>query len=551
MSDASNASVARFLPAMAAAHPDVAAVRVPVGETSREILYDERTFALLEKETRRTAALLEASGIGQGTRTLVMVRPGLDLIRLVFAFFMTGAVPVVIDPGMGLRSFLECVRRTRPEALVGIPLAQIISHVFRPSFRSVRTRLSVTGRFSRRLEGFGEGQRARLLSAKETAAILFTSGSTGAPKGVVYSHGMFDAQVRLIGKRFEIQPGEVDLPMLPIFALFNPAFGMTTVVPKMNPSRPASVDPAHIVRAIEQNGVTNSFGSPVLWDKITRYAEANKIRLPTVRRILMAGAAVPPALMERFGRIIPNGEIFSPYGATEALPVAAISATEVLGETRRQTEAGAGTCVGAPLEEIDIRVVALKEPPEDRLEDTEALPTGEVGELLVCGPVVTETYDRLPEASRAAKLTDQTGRVWHRMGDLVYLDTKDRIWFCGRKAERVEAQGGIYYPERCEAIFNAHPRVFRTALIAWGAISAAGEEALQPALAVEPEKGAFPKSSAARAAFCAELRTLAEAHPHTRAICKFFFVSRFPVDVRHNAKIHRLTLAKRLAHVKP
>ncbi|MCC5842004.1 MAG: AMP-binding protein [Opitutales bacterium] len=536
---------------MAAAHPDVAAVRVPVGEKGETILYDERSFALLEKETRRTAALLDACGIRQGTRTLVMVRPGLDLIRLVFAFFMTGAVPVVIDPGMGLRSFLQCVRRTRPEALVGIPLAQIISHVFRPSFRSVRTRLSITGRFPRRLEGFGEGQGARLLRAGETAAILFTSGSTGAPKGVVYTHGMFDAQVRLIGKRFEIQPGEVDLPMLPIFALFNPAFGMTTVVPKMNPSRPATVDPLHIVRAIQQNGVTNSFGSPVLWEKISRYAEANSIQLPTVRRVLMAGAAVPPALMERFRRIIPNGEVFSPYGATEALPVAAISAAEVLGETRSQTEAGAGSCVGVPLREIDIRVVALREPPENRLEDTVELPAGEVGELLVCGPVVTETYDSLPEASRAAKLTDQTGRVWHRMGDLVYLDANGRIWFCGRKAERVEAHGTVFYPDRCEAIFNAHPRVFRTALIAWGDASKEGEEALQPALAVEPEREAFPKSSAARAEFAAELRALAEAHPHTRAIQKYFFVRRFPVDVRHNAKIHRLTLAKRLAHVTP
>lgn len=535
---------------MASAHPDVAAVRVPVGEKGETILYDERSFAALEKETRRTAAMLESCGIRQGTRTLVMVRPGLDLIRLVFAFFMTGAVPVVIDPGMGLRSFLQCVRRTRPEALVGIPLAQIISRVFRPSFASVRTRMSVTGGFSRRLEAFGEGQGARGLSSSETAAILFTSGSTGVPKGVVYTHGMFDAQVRLIGKRFEIQPGEVDLPMLPIFALFNPAFGMTTVVPKMNPSRPATVDPAHIVRAIRQNGVTNSFGSPVLWDRITRYGEAGNVRLPSVRRVLMAGAAVPPALMERFRRIIPNGEIFSPYGATEALPVAAISASEVLQETRAQTEAGAGTCVGKPLNEIEVRVVALSEPPETRLEDTRELPPGEVGELIVRGPVVTETYDSLPEATRAAKLSDGEGRVWHRMGDLVYFDNDGRIWFCGRKAERVEAHGTVYFPDRCEAIFNAHPEVFRTALIGWRDPSAGKDAAVQPALAVEPEKGAFPRSAAARAAFIAGLRKLGDAHEHTRAIRHFFFVRRFPVDVRHNAKIHRLTLAKRLAHVK-
>lgn len=536
-----NTNVARFLPLRAGEIPDAPAVRAPVGrERDGSIRYREKTFAEMDRDACATAAYLAAKGIERGTRTLVMVKPGLDLIRVIFAFFKIGAIPVVIDPGMGLSHFLRSVGHTRPRAVVGIPLAVVLSHLFRRAFASVRVRVSVGRGFEGRLPrnvGFTPVETR----ADETAAILFTSGSTGAPKGVCYEHGMFDAQVRLIGGRFGIEPGEVDLPMLPIFALFNPAFGMTTVVPEMNPSRPASVDPARIVRAIRQNGVTNSFGSPVLWAKICRYCEDKGIRLPSLRRVLMAGAAVPPQLMERFGPVMPNGEIFSPYGATESLPVSAISATEVLGGIRAKTEAGAGTCLGRLFPGMTARIVEPVSPPPRRVEDARVLETGNIGEIIVTGPVVTREYDRLPEATVAAKLTDAEGRVWHRMGDLGYFDDEGRLWFCGRLAERVMTADGPLHTDCCEAIFNTHPKVCRSALLGFGP---PGRQT--PAIAVEPEQGAFPLGKKAATSFQRELRACAEAHPHTSAIRRFFFVKRFPVDVRHNAKIHRLALARRL-----
>ena len=121
----------------------------------------------------------------------------------------------------------------------------------------------------------GHGGRPR---PGELAAILFTSGSTGAPKGVCYEHGMFDAQVRLIRETYGIEPGEVDLPLLPIFALFNPALGMTSVIPEIDPRHPARADPAKIVQAIRQEKVTNSFGSPTLWRKVAEYCRARRHR---------------------------------------------------------------------------------------------------------------------------------------------------------------------------------------------------------------------------------------------------------------------------------
>src|SRR5690606_30213947 len=141
-----------------------------------------------------------------------------------------------------------------PEAVVGIPLAIRISRLFRGSFRSVRVRVAVgNGRFRRDMrrnhDNYFEIAETR---ANDLAAILFTSGSTGTPKGVRYEHGMFEAQVRLLKQHYGIEPGEIDLPMLPVFALFNPALGMTTITPKMDPSRPAKADPWQIVQAIQQ-----------------------------------------------------------------------------------------------------------------------------------------------------------------------------------------------------------------------------------------------------------------------------------------------------------
>jgi acyl-CoA synthetase (AMP-forming)/AMP-acid ligase II len=247
-----SANIARHLPLMAARQPTHPALKIPRGRTrTGDIDYLTLTFAELDAEVAAWAARITAAGVKTDDRVLVMVRQGLPLIAAAFALFKIGAVPIVIDPGMGLKSFLTCVERTQPRALLGIPLARVLSRVFKKPFRNVALRIPASSNPTARISAVASAPTplapspspiAR--SATDLAAILFTSGSTGAPKGVCYEHGMFEAQVRLIRATYGIQPGEVDLPMLPIFALFNPALGMTTIVPEIDPARPAAVDPA-------------------------------------------------------------------------------------------------------------------------------------------------------------------------------------------------------------------------------------------------------------------------------------------------------------------
>jgi olefin beta-lactone synthetase len=560
MSDpASNANIARHLGLMAAAQPERPALKIPRGRTARgEIDYLALTFAELDAEVAAWFARLERAGVRRGERTLVMVRQGLPLIASVFALFRLGAVPIVIDPGMGLKPFLRCVAHSRPTALVGIPLAQILSRVFRAAFRSVRARVHANGSLTARLtpaSGLADFKSQIPASAAtaapgDLAAVLFTSGSTGAPKGVCYEHGMFEAQVRLIRDTYGIEPGEIDLPLLPIFALFNPALGMTTIVPELDPRRPAALDPAKIVQAIQQENVTNSFGSPTLWRKIGEHCRERGIALPSLRRVLCAGAAVPADLWENSRTFLPHGRLHSPYGATEALPIATVSADEIDAHSTR------GACVGRLLPGIEVKIVAVTDAPIATLADARELPPGEVGEIVVRGPVVTRSYDALPEANATAKiaasssqlstLNSQLGAdsapVWHRMGDCGYVDAKGRLWFCGRKVERVETGNGTLHTEPCEQVFRTHPRARRCALIGLGP---RGRQ--QPALVAETAL----RGDTDAAALAAELGALAVRHPHTAAISRFYFREKFPVDVRHNAKIHRLTLAQWAATATP
>jgi acyl-CoA synthetase (AMP-forming)/AMP-acid ligase II len=537
MSDSAN--IARHLPLMAARQPGHPAVKIPRGRTAAgQIDYLVLSFAELDAEMEAWAGKLASRGVRRGDRVLVMVRQGLPLIAAAFALLTLGAVPVIIDPGMGRKNFLACVARSKPRVLLGLPLAQVMSHVFSAAFATVEIRVWASGSATARLGSSRSGienPKSKMVasSAGDLAAILFTSGSTGAPKGVCYEHGMFEAQVRLVRDTYGITPGEVDLPMLPIFALFNPALGMTTIVPEIDPSRPAAADPAKIVQAIQQEKVTSSFGSPTLWRKIFDHCLARGITLPSLRRVLCAGAAVPASLWADAPRVLVNGSLHSPYGATEALPVATVSGAEV------PSGAVHGSFIGRPLSENQVRVIALHDGPLASLAQARELPPGEIGEIIVTGPTVTRAYDGLPEATALAKIPQcldpgpQTP-FWHRMGDAGYLDDTGRLWFCGRVAERVVTRTGIMHTEPCEQVFRGYPGVARCALVGLGE---PGSQ--EPALVVQPLKTVTDQPRLAE-----ELRALALRHTHTVGISRIFFHSSLPVDVRHNAKIHRLTLAR-------
>lgn len=537
-------NVAGYLPQMAESNPDRAAVIVTASRKGGEVSYQSWTYSELERASNRCANALAGGGIRRGMRVLMMVRPGHDFVCLTFALFKMGAVPILIDPGMGVGRMLDCIRMVEPEAFVGIPLAQLVRLVRRGAFRSVRHTITV-GRglpfgghtLNQLMRDVPNEFQSADTASDEVAAILFTSGSTGPAKGVVYEHGMFDAQVRQIQSHYGIEPGEVDMPTFPLFALFSVAMGMTCVVPDMNPSRPAQAKPERIVEAIQRHRVTNSFGSPALWRRVADYCNNNNVCLSSLRRVLIAGAPVRGELIEDVRRILgPDADVHTPYGATESLPICSISGSELVGDCAEKSRQGAGICVGRELPGMRCRLIGISDGAIEHWSDELEVPIGQRGEIVVTGEVVTKAYHGQPQATRLAKISEH-GQIVHRMGDLGYRDADGRLWFCGRKAHRVITADQTLLSVCCEAIFNRHPRVARTALVGVGN---AGSQT--PVMVVELIEGRRPKRREA-AVLRDELRSLAETSDQTNGIHTFLFHTSLPVDVRHNAKINREQLA--------
>jgi len=531
------------LTATAQKDPDGVAVVEPLGrDRNGKRRYRHLTFRELDEDSSLLADGLRMLGGDPETRLVLMVRPSIDFISLVFAMFKAGVITVLIDPGMGRKNLIRCLEEVEPDGFVAIPLAHAIRSLLRRRFPKARLNVTV----GRRLFWGGatiRQLRARQLSpdfqsaateANDPAAIIFTTGSTGPPKGVLYRHGNFNQQVDEIRDLYDIQPGEVDLPGFPLFALFNCAMRVSTIVPDMDPTRPADVDPRNIIEAARDWNVTQAFGSPALWNTVGRYCQQHDVKLPTLRRVLSAGAPVPPHVLERMKDAIhPDGDIHTPYGATESLPVASTSATEVLGETAARSREGAGTCVGRRFPGIQWKVIRIDDGPIARIDQIDELPCGEIGELMVKGPVVTTEYVTRTEANRLHKVQDGDS-VWHRLGDVGYLDDQDRFWFCGRKSHRVLAADGPMYTIRCEAVFNQHERIYRCALVGVGN---AGQQ--RPVIVAEPWPERRPRSEKEQELLVDELLQLAQANPLTSGIRDILIHSSLPVDIRHNAKIFR------------
>ena len=549
-----NCNIAAALAEVAERQPDDIAIRCPTGvDRQGRVEYGvQMTYAELERDSNDVARGLLALGLTRGRRCALMVKPSPELFVCMFALFKAGVIPVLIDPGIDKRALKQCLAEAAPLGFIGIALAHWARRLLGWARGSivhtvvVGRRWGIGGFSLRAVRHLGQGRNDPLChtEADETAAILFTSGSTGVPKGVIYRHRHFLAQVELLGRAFGIQPGGVDLPTFPPFALFDPALGLTSVIPDMDPTRPARANPEKLVDAIERFGVTQMFGSPALIDRLSRHGARTGTRLSHLRKVLSAGAPVPPDVVERMQRMLPDdAEIWTPYGATECLPVAVIEGRE-LAETREATEQGAGTCVGRPVEPNVVRIIRTVDGPIGRWSDVEELPPGEVGEITVAGPTATECYWARASVTTAAKIHEALGesleddgvRVVHRMGDLGWFDEQGRLWFCGRKSQRVETVEGARYTEQVEPIFNADPRIRRSALVGVGAPGRA-----KPVLCIEL---AEPVRGAARRALFADLRRKADRFEHTRNLRAFLLHPGFPVDIRHNAKIGREKLAQ-------
>lgn len=361
------------------------------------------------------------------------------------------------------------------------------------------------------------------------AAIIYTSGSTGLPKGALYTHANFTAQLDMLADTFNISPDEIDLPAFPLYALIDALLGVTSVIPDINFPVPGRTNPEKVLNAIRKFNVTNMFASPVVLDILSKFQQ-QAAGLQSLKRVITAGAPATVQLQENFRKLLNDEtDLFGIYGATEVLPIAKIESREIF-EVKEKSAKGAGVCLGKPINGAQVRIIHISDSAIEHWQDDLEAPLNVVGEITVQGAAVTESYIAREKANQLSKIKNG-GEIIHRMGDVGYFDEQGRLWYCGRKSHRVVTHDDVLFTEQIEGIFNAHPLIYRSALV-----GVDGE----PVLWVELKKGVRANKDKIKG----ELIDLAKAHPQASKIKEFLFMKKFPTDVRHNSKIIREQLAR-------
>jgi len=497
------------------------------------------SFQVFDERVNKFVNKLTDLGVKSGDKILFFVKPNLDFSVITFALFRMGAIPVFIDPGMKKEYLFKAITDVSPDVLIGIPAVHVMRHFHKDVFSSIKIFIT-TGRF---FSFFSKSIYSRLSKmpsdasifkpkTNDLAAILYTSGGTGSPKGVEYTHSILIQQTKLLKEEFKLTSADIDIPGFPLFSFFTLALGLQSCIPDMNPAKPIECDPAKLYQNIIDSKATFLAGSPAIWERLADYCLQNKLKLETVRCVALFGAPVKLKIHQKFAQILKVGTTYTPYGATECLPVANISGDYILKNLSKKILLGKGMPVGKAVSGLDIKIISKSDDEIINLSDAQELSRNDIGEIIVRGDNMTKAYFQDSKATSASKIADND-KIWHRMGDVGFIDEDNLFWFCGRKQHIVTFKGKTYYPIQVELIYNQHNRVKRSALIK-------DPKTGEPAVVIER----YDNKAQIDSMFLMDLKNLSQTHDHLKEICKFYAIDSFPVDTRHNIKIDRLLLAK-------
>lgn len=494
------------------------------------------TYQDIHDKTQRFLRGLEAGPCTPGMTAALMTPPSADFFPFALALLKFGIVPIIFDPAIGLKKIGEILEESKPDIFIGNALTHALRIIFGWARNSVKYDLTIQ---NLQLSTFNPQPHSPITNYQSSlpAAIIYTSGSTGLPKGAVYTQANLAAQLELLKDTFQISQDEIDLPAFPLYALIDLLLGVTSVIPDITFPVPAKTDPAKVIDAIQRFNVTNMFASPVVLDLLSSFmlsggavVASQPKHLASLKRIITAGAPATIDLQKRFRRLLADHTaLFGIYGATETLPIAKVESREIFA-LEEKTQNGAGICLGKPIDGVTVRIIPVTEEPIKEWQDSLTVEKNVVGEITVQSAATTRSYIQREDANRLSKIKNGNESI-HRMGDVGYFDEEGRLWYCGRKSHRVVTKDGLLFTEQIENIFNAHPQVFRTALV--------GVDG-DPVLWVELKKG----RKANQEKVITELKALAAYHPQASQIRNFRFLKKFPTDVRHNSKIIREKLTE-------
>ncbi|WP_461635603.1 alpha/beta fold hydrolase [Glutamicibacter soli] len=499
------------------------------------------SWAQLGQRVNALAKGLERIGVRPGSRVNLLVPPGIELTTLIYACLRLGAVIVVADAGLGTRGLGRAIKGAGPQFLIGIQRALIGAKALNwPGTRISATQLppalakvlGVEHSVPQLLQdGAAGGPQAADFAPADPdadAAVLFTSGSTGPAKGVVYTHRQLAAMRDTLAATYRLQPGAALVAGFAPFALLGPALGATSVTPDMDVTSPKTLTAAALADAAAAINATVVFASPAALANVLKTRDAltaaQHRALERVSLLLSAGAPIPEPLLAQVQQLAPQASVHTPYGMTEALPITDIDLAGI-----RAAGSGNGVCVGTPVAGASVAIAVLDAAGEPAAEPSTE--PGLTGEILVRAPHVKDRYDRL-------WITEQLSTSipgWHRTGDVGHLDAQGRLWVEGRLGHVLRTASGPLTPVEAENLAQSVPGAGRTALVP------VGPSGTQSAVIVMETVPPARKPAPASPGLSQQVRqAVAAAGVEVSAV---LVVPELPTDIRHNSKIDRAHLA--------
>ena len=523
------------------------------------------SFYDLSARVDALAAGLASVHVKPGDRVALLIRPGLDLTAAVYACWRVGASIVVADAGLGLRRMVDALRSADPDHLIAIPAGLAAAAAFRlPGQRVVAGQLperlrkllkadhtltELTENYPQVRPGAGADAQFRTSVAEDDAeaAVLFTSGATGPPKGVVYRHRQLRAQLELVRAVFDIRPGDRMVAAFAPFALYGPALGIGTAVPATDVTKPGTLTATALADATAAIEATQVFASPAALRSVAATAgdlsQGQRAALGSIRLVLSAGAPVPVLLLRQVQELLPSAELHTPYGMTEALPVTDISLREI-----EEAGHGNGVCVGRPLAGVRVQISPLDRLGQATGQLTES--TEITGEICVAAAHVKDRYDRL----WVTEATSSRNPGWHRTGDVGHLDQEGRLWVEGRLVHVLSTPDGPLTPVGVEQRIEALDEVSASALVGVGPVGIQQPVAIvtagSPKIArPSPLSRLWPARRTHQQAIFSGVLADQELTAAVRAaagisLAAVLVVDALPVDIRHASKVDRTRLAR-------
>lgn len=502
----------------------------PVGATTTAFVDgatgDHTSFADLHDRVMGLASGLGQLGVRPGDRVALLVPPSIELFTAVYGCWRAGAITVIADRGLGLRGLGRAVRGAHVDWVIGPPQALAAARAMRWAPRA-RT-IAVGGRAVLGADATLDELVASVAPlppeprADDMAAVLYTSGATGPAKGVRYRHGQLAAQRDALAAVYGITTHDRLVAAFAPFALYGPALGITSTIPDVDVTKPGTLTADALGAACASIDATIVFAAPAALANVLRTSSVPDPRLADVRLVLSAGAPVPIATLRSTAERCPSARLHTPYGMTECLPVADVSLEQI-----EAAGSGAGVCVGAAVPGAEVMVVPLG---FDRGDTVRPLAEGQMGEVLVRAPWVSDGYDQLWRTEHDARPVDDDGHTWHRTGDVGHLDADGLLWIEGRSVHVVHAVAGPITPVPVEVEIERLDGIERVAAVGVGPVGCQ-----QLVVVVEHPAG---QDGLADEALSTRVRVAA-----TPPVAAVLTVASLPVDIRHNTKIDRSAVA--------